>query len=60
MLPTFDGPEDASEKLRWWLKHPEERARVASLARDAIADRTFVNSARRLLKLLDRDETLGV
>lgn len=54
ILPTFDGPQDASEKLRWWLAHPLERGRVAGLAREAIADRTFVNSARRLLKLLEK------
>jgi hypothetical protein len=52
MLPTFEDPGDASEKLRWWLNHPDERARAASLAREAIEDRTFENSARTLLKRL--------
>lgn len=54
MLPTFAGPDDASEQLRWWLARPDERAAVARKARAAIADRTFANSARRLLVLLDR------
>jgi hypothetical protein len=54
MLPTFDGPGDASEKLRYWLSHDRERGRAASLAREAIADRTFVNSARRLLTMLEK------
>ena len=53
MLPTFDGPEDASEKLHWWLAHDAERERAASLAREAIADRTFVNSAKKLLTRLE-------
>lgn len=53
MLPTFDGPQDASEKLRWWLARDELRAEAASKAREAVADRTFANHARRLLALID-------
>lgn len=53
MLPVFDSPGDASEKLRWWLDHPEQRFRAADLAREAIADRTFENAARGLLRRLD-------
>lgn len=53
MLPTFASPEDASEQLRWWLKHDTERAEIARQARAAIADRTFLNNAKRLLKALD-------
>lgn len=53
MLPTFASPEDAGEQLRWWLEHEAERERAASLAREAIADRTFLNNAKRLLRLLD-------
>jgi hypothetical protein len=53
MLPTFDGPGDASEKLRWWINHPKPRERAASLAREAVADRTFVNNAKRLLRMLE-------
>lgn len=54
MLPTFHGAEDASEKLRWWLAHPDLRAKAATLAREAVADRSFRNHARQLLALLDR------
>lgn len=54
MLPTFAGPEDASEQLRWWLAHDRERGKAAAAARAAIADRTFENHARRLLQLLDK------
>ena len=53
MLPTFDSPEDASEKMRWWLAHDQQRERVASLAREAVQDRTFVNNAKRFLTLLE-------
>jgi hypothetical protein len=53
MLPTFTSPEDASEQLRYWLKHDVERAKIARAARAAVADRTFVNNARRLLRAID-------
>jgi hypothetical protein len=53
MLPSFAGPEEAGELIRWALKHPAKRAEAAAAARAAIADRTFTNSAKRLLRLLD-------
>lgn len=54
MLPTFDGPGDASEKLRWWLTRDGQREKAATGARAAIAGRTFESNARRLLQLLDK------
>jgi spore maturation protein CgeB len=54
MLPTFSGPEEAGDKLRWWLAHDSDRAEAALKAREAIADRTFTSNAKRLLKLLER------
>lgn len=53
MLPTFSGPEDAGEQLRWWLAHDGEREQAADKAREAIADRTFTSNAKRLLELLE-------
>jgi hypothetical protein len=53
MLPAFGSPEEAGDLIRWALAHPRERARAAAQAREAIADRTFTNHARRLLALLD-------
>lgn len=53
-LPTFAGPEDAAEQLRWWLAHDGYRGEAARKAREAVADRTFGNNARALLRLLDR------
>lgn len=53
MLPTFEGPEQASRQLRWWLIHSDERHRAADAAREAVAVRTFTNHARQLLGLLD-------
>ena len=29
MLPTFAGPEDAGEQLRWWLEHDQAREQAA-------------------------------
>jgi hypothetical protein len=52
MLPTFTGPQDASEQLRWWLDRPEKRRELAAGARAAVADRTFDNHAAQLLRLL--------
>ncbi len=53
MLPTFDGPHDASEQLRWWLSHPDEREKAAGQAQEAVQDRTFANNAKRMLQALD-------
>lgn len=54
LLPTFSSPEEASEKLRFYLRKPALRAAAAFTAREAIQDRTFTNAAKRLLGLLDR------
>lgn len=55
MLPTFGGPVEASEHLRWYLAHPQARADAAAKARDAVADRTFDNAAAALLRLMDKE-----
>jgi spore maturation protein CgeB len=54
MLPTFTSPAEASDQLRWWLAHPEQREAAAEKARAAVADRTFDTHARRLMRLLER------
>lgn len=51
MIPTFDGPADFEAKLRWYSDRPEVTAGIVTAARAAVADRTFVNNARRLLEL---------
>jgi len=56
MLPTFTGPEDAAEQLRWWLEHPDARGIAAMKAREAVADRTFQHHAAKLLRLLGEKE----
>jgi len=53
MLPSFTGPEHASDLVRWWLAHPEERAETALKARAAVDDRTFNNAAAAVLRLLE-------
>jgi spore maturation protein CgeB len=53
MLPTFTTPAEFESQLRWWLAHPEERKAAAFAARAAIADRTFTDTAARLLSIVD-------
>jgi spore maturation protein CgeB len=53
MLPTFRTPDEFSDLLRWWLAHESERDTAATAARAAVADRTFQNTAARLLRLVD-------
>lgn len=53
MVPTVDSPQDFADKLAWWLDHDTERQQVAGKAREAIADRTFLNSARKLLEIVN-------
>jgi hypothetical protein len=52
MLPTFTSPGEASDLLRWWLAHDRLREDAAEAAALAVADRTFTNHARQLMRLL--------
>jgi hypothetical protein len=54
MLPSFASPEEAGDLIRWAVAHPDERAEAAGKARGAVADRTFTEHARQLLRLLGR------
>ena len=51
MLPTFDGPEDFGDKVRWWASHDDARRDAANRARAAVSDRTFQRHATDLLRL---------
>jgi len=53
-LPEFTSPGEAADAIRWALAHDREREKAAVMAREAIADRTFGNAAKRLLTLLDK------
>lgn len=53
MLPTFAGPVEASEHLRWYLANPSAREKAATKAREAVQDRTFDNAAAALLRLME-------
>jgi spore maturation protein CgeB len=53
MLPRFTSPGEAGDQLRWLLAHDREREKMAVQASAAIADRTFLASAKRLLTRLD-------
>jgi hypothetical protein len=46
VLPTFTDAGDASEQLKWWIKHDEARNKAALRARDCVMNRTFDNAAR--------------
>lgn len=52
MLPTFTGPDDFSEQLRWAVGHQKERNKAAKAAHERIEARTFDAGARRLLTLI--------
>lgn len=54
MLPLVDSPEAFGDELRWWLAHDDERTAAAMAAHAAIADRTFKNTAARLLRLVEQ------
>lgn len=50
--PTFQTPAEFEKKLRWYLTHDDEREAVIAANLEAIADRTFKNSAATLLELI--------
>lgn len=52
MIPTFVGPDDFGEKLRYYLANEPARNAVVVAAQRAISDRTFVNHASSLLARL--------
>lgn len=52
MLPTFTGPAEFGDLVRWWASHDESRREAATKARQAVADRTFAANAARLLRLI--------
>lgn len=52
-LPRFESPTDFGEQLRWWLDRDGAREAIAEKARLALADRTFTESAKRLLHRLE-------
>jgi hypothetical protein len=47
VLPTFTDAGDASEQLKWWIKHDTERNKAALRARDCVYNRTFDNAAKK-------------
>lgn len=53
--PTFESPDEFGDLVRWWSRpeHDDLREKTVRLNREAIADRTFKNTAARLLQLVD-------
>lgn len=58
MLPTFDGPDDFGEQLRWWLARDDRRDETVRAARAAVAGRTFATNAAACLRLLEKQRTV--
>ena len=52
-VPTFSGPEDFSEQLRYWLDREAQRDEITRRATAALADRTFDNAARTLMQRVE-------
>lgn len=57
MLPTFDGPDDFADKLRFFLRRDDLRGELAGRARAAITGRSFISNARELLRLHEQKGT---
>lgn len=55
MLPTFTSPEQAGDLIRWYVAHPDDRERRALAAREAIAERTFINNAKALMRMIEKE-----
>jgi spore maturation protein CgeB len=51
--PIVHSPEDFADQLRWWLNHDKQRNAAVQQALAAVADRTFTNTAARLLRVLE-------
>jgi spore maturation protein CgeB len=51
--PIVHSPEDFAQQLRWWLAHDRQREAAVAQALEAVADRTFTNTAARLLRVLE-------
>ena len=54
MLPTFTDPDDATDKLRFWLARDDKRTELAGKAREAVSGRTFHNHAALLMRHVER------
>lgn len=53
ILPAFSSPEEATDQLRWWMSHDEQREDAGLACRAAVRPRTFEANAKRLLEILD-------
>ena len=52
-IDVFSSPEEAKEKIDYYLSHPEERQKMARLGRDkVISELTISHAAQRMLDVL--------
>lgn len=52
MLPHVEPADGFGDQIRWWASHDAQRQNAADAARAAVADRTFINNAKTLLRHL--------
>ena len=52
---TYDGPEDLAEKIRYYLKHDEERRRIAAAGQArTLREHTYARRMKELVQILER------
>lgn len=52
MLPSFTDSDEFGDLLRYYKARPDDREELARKARAAVADRTFKNNARQMMRRL--------
>jgi len=54
-LVVFDGADDLSEKIRYYLNRPRQRERISASGMRAVAEHTYMNRAAEISKYLDNN-----
>ncbi len=54
LVPTFTDAADLSDKLVYWMRRPEERARIAKQLPEAVKEHNWRNRAERIIQDLLR------
>ena len=52
-VPTFEDADDLRDKTLYYLKNEKDRDRLAMESRGKVAERTYVNNAREILRRID-------
>jgi len=54
LVPTFEGPDELEDLIRYWLDHDEERRRIEAALPEAVKRHTFDDRIDRILDVLVR------